>query len=157
MTVGTLAGIGVVLQVHTPQALAIATGALCGLVAGHLVTPDVDHPSTTIEEGRFLRTFGGLGHVWVAFWWPYRLVFHHRGWSHTVPVGTLSRVFYLAGPAYLIYWLSGVSLSPEQIAYLPAFALCMLAGWMLQDLMHLALDGLLFSFLAPKKGQSFHG
>ena len=157
LAIGTLLGIAFVLERPTAPALAAAAGAWCGLVAGHLVTPDIDHPKTTIEEGRFLRVFGLLGYLWMGFWWPYRLFFHHRGWSHTVPVGTLSRVLYLAGPAYLLWLFSGLSLSPEQIAYLPAFALCMLAGWMLQDLVHLALDGLLFSFLVPRKGQSFHG
>lgn len=157
MTVGTLAGLAAIVQVHTPQALAIAAGAWCGLIAGHLVTPDVDHPMTTIEEGRFLRLLGPLGRLWQAFWWPYTELFTHRGWSHTVPVGTLTRAAYLAGPAYLIYWLSGVTLSPEQVVYLPVFALAFFAGWMFQDMTHLALDGLLFSFLVPKKGQNFHG
>ena len=156
LAAGTLLGLAFVLERHTAPALAGVAGVWFGLVAGHLVTPDIDHPMTTIEEWRFRRTFGFLGRLWSAFWLPYRLFFHHRGWSHTVPVGTLSRVIYLAGPAYLLWLFSGLQLSPEQIAYLPAFALCMLAGWMLQDLVHLALDGLLFTFLMPKKGQSFH-
>lgn len=151
LAAGTLLGIGIILQSPTAPALAGVAGTWCGLVAGHLVTPDIDHHHTTIEEGRFLRVFGLLGWLWIAFWWPYRQVFRHRGWSHTVPVGTLSRVLYLAGPAYLLYWFSGATLSPEQIAYLPPFTLAFLAGWMLQDLVHLALDGLLFSFLIPRK------
>ena len=80
-----------------------AGAGVLGLVAGHLVTPDLDVDAITHEERRALRA-GCFGWAWVAWWWPYARLMAHRGLSHAPLLGTLTRAVYLLWPIAIKVW-----------------------------------------------------
>lgn len=134
--------------------------------------PDWDANSTLEEEGKW-RAIPVVGRFLYAFiFWlraPYAALFRHRGWSHFTPIGTLTRLLYLALVTVvlnLLYmgWLAvrvaGGGLSPEAlqtalptggllwmvVAVLrwarerPGLALGMLIGILVCDFIHQVLD-----------------
>lgn len=138
-----LAGGAIALAVApSPLTLALVAGATIGAGAGHLVTPDLDLRRRTYEEGRVIRILGLPGYLWLAYWYPYAVVMRHRGWSHTVPQGTLSRMVYLIAPAAILAWLFGLRPDVVSVQYLTYAALMCVTAWFLQDLSHLTMDGL---------------
>jgi uncharacterized metal-binding protein len=80
---------------HTPQEL-IVTGGVSYIFATYFLSPDLDlEYSGPSSRWRILR----------LFWKPYSWLFHHRGLSHSLLFGTLTRLTYLAA---LTTGLSGV-------------------------------------------------
>lgn len=117
-----------------------AAGFFCGLFLGLVAGPDMDLRRMTYSKRRMPRW-------WRIIWWPYGRLMRHRGWSHTVPQGTLSRLFYLLiiPEILLIFSLSQLGeIEWQALAYYQVLFLvpCSIA-WMIQDLIHLRRDGLL--------------
>ena len=73
------------------QAGALFAGAY--LFSSLLLSPDLD-----LRYNRSRRRWGLLGFIWI----PYTKVFKHRGVSHSVLLGTLTRLGYLGVLALLI-------------------------------------------------------
>ncbi len=63
----------------------IATGAITAILGTLLLSPDNDTFSHPIKNWGLLR----------FFWLPYRKIFTHRGFSHSFPVGSITRIAYL--------------------------------------------------------------
>lgn len=110
----------------------LAVGFPLGLVIGHILTPDIDHHWTTIEELRMKHYSRILGGVWSLYWWPYQRFHSHRGKSHTPFLGTLGRFL------YLLWWPLVLTASWGMGVWL--FWLFVFAGMCAQDLTHLRLD-----------------
>lgn len=137
------------------QSIYWVTPFLVGLVNGFLVTPDIDQNGTTTEESRFLLVpFIGriLFILFATYWYPYALLFKHRGWSHIPVFGTLSRFAYELLVNSLLFLLvedQGIKdlvASVDPGPWLGVF----LAGWMIQDFGHLLFDTQLVSKVAAK-------
>lgn len=126
----------------SPVVVALAAGAVLGATGGLMVTPDIDQNDITHEERRLIKFFAPLGWLWTLFWLPYSLVMPHRGMSHTVPQGTLSRVLYIGIPLVLLAWAFDLRPSPVVVQYLPYSIGTFLACWFMQDMVHLIQDGL---------------
>lgn len=73
------------------QAGALFAGAY--LFSSLLLSPDLD-----LRHNRSRRRWGLLGFIWV----PYTKIFKHRGVSHSLLLGTLTRLGYLGVLALLI-------------------------------------------------------
>lgn len=127
-----------------------------GLINGLLVTPDIDmDQGITHEEARWRRIpiIGFLAFmIFATFWYPYSLAVPHRGISHVLIIGTLTRFFYQFAGAF--FWLATItawwySRSPREflspyiadLEMLAAFSLPFLVGWVIQDIGHLIYDG----------------
>lgn len=103
-------------------------GLFIGAILGHLITPDIDHHWTTYEEHRMYKINRALGFLWQWYWAPYQWVFKHRGLSHVLFLGTLTRFTYV-----LWYPLSAY---PEYyLVYIYVYV-----TWFIQDYIHLILD-----------------
>ena len=126
----------------SPTTAALAAGAVLGATGGLAVTPDIDQSSITHEERRLIRLFAPVGYLWTLFWLPYGVAFAHRGFSHTVPQGTLTRMLYIGIPCAVLAWLLGLRPSVVEVQYLLIGCGGLAVTWMLQDILHLMLDGL---------------
>ena len=140
-------GLSALAFIYFPEyALEFATGCLIGL----LVTPDldIDHRSYTEE---LMWEFPPFGWVFQQLYYGYALLFRHRGWSHNIIVGTLSRVVWTALIALLIAaiisgiatWLNiyaGSALTTAKVVILFMLHPILLLGWWAQDANHLLLD-----------------
>lgn len=142
LTLVVAAGAAGIYLAPSPTTVALTAGAVLGAMGGLAVTPDIDQKGITHEERRLIRLFFLLGYLWVLIWLPYGLVFAHRGWSHTVPQGTLSRMLYIGVPLATIAWLLGLRPDGVSVQYLLLGGGAVAAAWMLQDILHLMLDGL---------------
>lgn len=111
----------------------LAVGFPIGLVIGHILTPDIDHHWTTIEELKMRQYSRFVGRLWSIYWWPYQRMHPHRGRSHTPFLGTLGRF------VYLLWWPLLLTASWGVEVWL--FWLFVFAGMCVQDLTHLRLDG----------------
>lgn len=141
-TVVLAAGVLAVVALPRVETFAVVAGLVSGAMIGHLVTPDIDQRSITVEERRVLRLLGLPGYLWILYWYPYALAMRHRGWSHTVPQGTISRIAYLCLPLALLAWAINVHLRAVSLRYIMYFTVALVVGWMAQDITHLTLDGL---------------
>ena len=139
---------------------------LAGEMLGLLLTPDIDLPGRTHEEWRLLKRLPIIGKLWLMFWAGYGQGFKHRGVSHWPIIGTATRLLWLFSPLLLfnlglaimeglgwadVYWWPGTGLLMVPGAIWLAF----LAGWVIQDLFHLLLDGMLFPRRRKKKRKKF--
>jgi uncharacterized metal-binding protein len=75
--------------------------AVSGCFSGIFISPDLDIPTRTVSETTLLRWSWGVGYLWIALWYPYAILFRHRGISHCLVVGTCTRLLYLLGWAFL--------------------------------------------------------
>lgn len=137
-----LAVLGATLYVIAPRLpVDLAAGATIGAILGTLCTPDIDHHVTTQEERRFYQWFGFIGGgLWELFWRGYARTHPHRGSSHAPIVGTAGRWAYAAIRLSPLIALALYQLWPLWLAWLPAL-LCAFLFNVLQDLVHLILDG----------------
>lgn len=103
-------------------------GLYVGAILGHLITPDIDHHWVTYEEQRIFRINRLLGWLWYCYWFPYQWAFRHRGLSHVLLIGTLSRFSYLLWYPVIAY--------PEHYP----FYVFVFITWFIQDYTHLILD-----------------
>lgn len=118
-------------QAVLPEATPVFTVSY--LVGGLMLSPDLDTPSKPFHRWRGLK----------GFWLPYQQLFKHRGASHWIAIGTLSRVLYLLSPLIVLGGIAGVDLVALTIDYW-RWAVVVFAGIELSAWTHLAADGLLF-------------
>jgi uncharacterized metal-binding protein len=86
-----------------------------GSLTGLYVHPDLDiqyvtsNPRTLIHSHRkVLNTFGDLGWLWVALWWPYAKLIPHRSMVSHYPIySTIIRLLYLGVLSFGLWRLSG--------------------------------------------------
>lgn len=115
------------------------TGALFAgayLFSSLLLSPDLD-----LRHNRSRRRWGLLGFIWI----PYTKIFKHRGVSHSVFLGTLTRLGYLGVLALLIaFGLSSLNIraisldSPAPIDL--KLVGILLAGLWLPNIVHTMTD-----------------
>jgi uncharacterized metal-binding protein len=117
---------------ESPQKAAFALGMLVGV----LITPDLDLPGITYEERRMLDINEKIGNLWMLFTKPYSKLFKHRGISHWLVLGTLTRLPYGLLLLLPLWQLSRLvfSLNVEPLL------LYIFAGWTLQDAIHIVTD-----------------
>lgn len=121
-----------------------ASGAAVVLFAGAYLcsslwlSPDLD-----LRQNETRRRWGLLGFVWM----PYTKIFKHRGVSHSLLFGTLTRLGYLGLLAVLIAWgLSYFNLWSIPVAQLASTRLdlwlvgILLAGLWLPNMLHASVD-----------------
>lgn len=135
----SLAATGVAAVAYaTYQPLPIETAAFAGMgmLAGCLITPDLDVDGRTHEEAAFYKVpiVGPLlGLLWQTYWVPYALAIPHRSWlSHDPLVGTALRMVYTLAIPIVLGWLV-----PRWEWVLPVYA-----GWAVVDLVHIVMDAL---------------
>lgn len=119
----------------------LAAGLVTGLVIGKYASPDVrdQEDVRNFPEHEVYRELGYLpGLLWQGYWEFLASKIEHRSWKSHLP-----------GPATLIAWLwlfvpilaiCGM-VYPEWLLPILTFSLLTFPGWMLQDAIHLALDG----------------
>lgn len=128
---------------------------LAGAIVGALVTPDADQEVKTFPEHLLLDIplIGKyVGAIFIGYWMPYAVWCKHRGTSHMLFLGTLTRVawslvciltmvFFAVGVAWKFgdpqaTWdsLAGFVFKPRSFGFYFA--------WWLQDWSHLMLDGI---------------
>jgi uncharacterized metal-binding protein len=116
------------------QAGALFAGAY--LFSSLLLSPDLD-----LRHNRSRRRWGLLGFIWI----PYTKIFKHRGVSHSVLWGTLTRLGYLGLLALLIaFALKSIWAVPLDSLAAPPMDLKMLslliAGLWLPNIIHTLTD-----------------
>ena len=117
------------------------TAFVAGLVVGHYGTPDVRDQHVQINEGeRQVREhFGVIAfRLWVAIWWLPAYMIPHRSWLSHLPI-----VATCLAAAWL-YWLPLAMLWYYEPMWFDVAMVLMpyhVAGWALQDGVHLAQDG----------------
>ncbi len=102
--------------------------SLSYLFATFFLSPDLDINSTPYRRWGSLR----------VLWWPYKVVFRHRGFSHHPVIGPLSIVLNLALMVIVLLMLSGTDL--HRIP--SAFIISSIAGIVLSMEVHIIADGL---------------
>jgi len=118
------------------EGMAIFVGAY--LFSSLLLSPDLD-----LRHNRSRRRWGLLGFLWI----PYTKIFKHRGVSHSLLFGTLTRLGYLGLIALVIAW--GLSyfnvwaIHPDALRTFPLdlklFSL-LIAGLWLPNIIHTLTD-----------------
>jgi len=98
-----------------------------GLVLGTIITPDYDFDKIYIKK--IIKKIPVIGLFWNLYWYPYSLFFKHRGLSHNLLLGTLTRFIYLFFPI-LFFMYDNLQISHINI----------IIGWYLQDFIHYILD-----------------
>jgi uncharacterized metal-binding protein len=132
-----------------------ALSLMAGSILGWLMPPDLDLPNRTHDEHRIMNLNPILGRLWVGFWASYGQVFGHRGISHWPIIGTLTRILWLF--RHLILFVvflalletaNYIDINVDFLNIEPNLYVLggILIGWIGQDLVHLALDGILFGF-----------
>lgn len=118
----------------SPAWVALVTG----LIVGHYATPDVrdQHQKRNYGEHMVSRHYGCFaGWIWTAIWWlPAKIIPHRRWGSHLPIVAT-------AIAALWLYWLPWLILRSYGVDVPVDLMLWHLAGWSVQDFVHLAQDG----------------
>ncbi len=102
-------------------------------VGSYLVTPDLDLAER--QRVRPLKRWGPF--AWI--WWPYGLLFKHRGLSHHWLLGPLSRLGYLLLIGAAFGFLRGVDLGAWASAH-PRGLAGFILGYVLAEWSHLLLD-----------------
>ncbi len=145
--------------------------AFIGCLAGIFITPDLDLQALSTAEVIWVKVpvVGyTMMHFWSWFWFPYASLFKHRGSSHSVLKGTLSRIVYLliwipvvltviTLMSYLVLHLQGVSvghinLETSVIAFLKFilnsvwYILCFCVGLFVSDVGHILRDNKVWKF-----------
>lgn len=99
------------------------------------LSPDLDIESTPYKRWGLLR----------FFWWPYKVIFKHRGFSHNPILGPLSIVANLAIIVALLLLLVGVDLHTIPLK----FILVAILGMVLSMEIHIASDFLVSKIRRP--------
>jgi uncharacterized metal-binding protein len=130
-------GFGLVSQeLHNPSLLWV--GAIAYTVGITHLSPDLD-----LKSNPYRRWFL-LGFIWH----PYQSICPHRGFSHDILVGTLSRVLWLLLPLIAIagFYLNATA-TPFSMTVDKQAIVIALIGLELSAWVHLALDGILLERL----------
>lgn len=127
---------GVFLGVEWDE-LVVFTAAYAG--ASLLLSPDLD-----LADSDVTRRWGLLR----LLWWPYTKFFRHRGLSHSIVFGPLTRVLYLGFLAACIWGASYLALGLRVGWKLPPAKSvgAFFAGIYLSNLLHVFLDKLVSIF-----------
>ena len=114
---------------------------IAGLIVGHYATPDVRDQHQSVNEGERMarRDFGKMaGRLWTLIWWLPAKAIPHRSWlSHLPGPATLLAAAWLYGVPLLALWMY----QQQWFALLWSLKWWHVAGWALQDAVHLAQDG----------------
>jgi uncharacterized metal-binding protein len=109
-----------------------------------LLSPDLDLAEQNVSSK---KAWGLLGFLW----YPYGVLFSHRGLSHTWVVGPLTRLVYLAllllPVVLLIWWFMPKLIHWEQFSFQYEHWISALVGYYLSQWLHLVADG-----IAPDQG-----
>lgn len=104
-----IAAIGLTGGIIWPVVTAPALVAALGVVAGAVLSPDLDQPMITWSEWFVIKLLPPLswipGLLMVGYWLPYSLMMKHRGVSHWPVIGTLTRIAYMLPIGYLTHIL----------------------------------------------------
>lgn len=113
-----------------------------GLLLGTIITPDYDFDKIYIKK--IIKKIPVLGFLWNLYWYPYSKLFKHRGLSHNVLLGTLTRVLYLNLPILLFCLFNNIYIYNNTYIYI-------LLGWYIQDFVHYILDSKLIKSIIKLK------
>lgn len=94
--------------------------------ATFFLSPDLDTKSRSYKRWKMLR----------ILWWPYRIIFKHRGFSHNIVLGPISIILNLALIAVSIIVYTGIE--PESIPL--RLAIAIIAGIVLSIDVHIISD-----------------
>ncbi len=117
-----------------PDPVRLGSFALAYLIASLFLTPDLD-----LHKNGARRRWGPLGFLWV----PYSKVFKHRGVSHHLLLGMVTRVGYLtllAGTGLAGAYYAGMTLPPVQWAPNWPLISAVAAGLYLPNVLHVLYD-----------------
>ena len=102
-----VAAVGLMGGIIWPVVTVPALVAALGVVAGAILSPDLDQPMITWSEWFIIKLLPPLswipGLLMVAYWLPYSLMMKHRGVSHWPVIGTLTRIAYMIPVGYLVH------------------------------------------------------
>jgi uncharacterized metal-binding protein len=139
LALGPIAALGFGLvsqQLHNPSLLWV--GAIAYTVGITHLSPDLDLKSNPYHRWSLLK----------FIWHPYQSVCPHRGFSHDILIGTLSRVLYLLLPLMAIAGLYlNATATPFDVTVSTQAIVVALIGLELSAWVHLALDGILIERL----------
>jgi uncharacterized metal-binding protein len=130
---------GGVLSYHFGQPPAEIIALTGGVLAGLVLTPDLDVDNGNISR-RIVRRSAGLvpAFFWSLFWFPYARIMPHRSHlSHMPVLGTSLRLLYIAILPAMVFWLSGGLLAPFD---LPMWGWWAFAGLVMADTLHFVMD-----------------
>ncbi|MEL4304673.1 DUF2227 family putative metal-binding protein [Methanococcoides sp. LMO-2] len=113
----------------------IALFSMSYLFGTFFLSPDLDIESTPYKRWGVLR----------FIWWPYKVIFKHRGISHNPILGPLSIVANLAVIVALLLLLAGVDLHTVPLR----FAVVAIVGVMLSIEVHIISDFLVSKMKDP--------
>jgi uncharacterized metal-binding protein len=127
-----------------PDWTELALFASAYLMTSLFLSPDLD-----LHKNSTRRRWGVLGFIWA----PYSTFFKHRGLSHSLIIGPLTRLIYLSIVVGLILYgltVAGVTLPKEPLSWLSEDLLFVLAaGIYLSNIMHVLLDRTVTLFKRP--------
>jgi len=110
-----------------------------------LVNPDTDQEGMDRNEHRLVRNTLGCGFIWLAVWYPYAVMFRHRGLSHVPIIGTLTRAAYMGAVLVLLAVAIEAVGSYRLVLDWPGTitAVCgVVIGMAASDLLHWVMDGM---------------
>lgn len=105
------------------------------LFATFFLSPDLDIESKSYKRWGVLK----------IIWWPYKVIFKHRGFSHNPVIGPLSIVINLAVVVAVLLLLMGVDLHRVPLR----FTLVAMAGIVLSMEVHIVSDLLISKMKSP--------
>lgn len=103
--------------------------SLSYLFATFFLSPDLDTKSRSYKRWKILR----------ILWWPYRIIFKHRGVSHNVVLGPLSILLNLVLIGFALVILAGIEVRPIPLR----FAVAVIVGIVLSIDVHIISDSLI--------------
>jgi uncharacterized metal-binding protein len=118
------------------EELAVFAGTY--LFSSLFFSPDLD-----LRRNSSRRRWGPLGFIWT----PYTKVFKHRGVSHSLVFGTMTRLLYLTALSGLV--LMGLLYAGMAMPHLkvpPRLLLIAYAGLAIPNILHATLDRLVSAF-----------
>ncbi len=153
-----MTGASVWIPLPIEQIIGIAVGSFLG----GIITPDLDIAYRTYEKNRVYRFNPTLGGLWHLYWFPYGWLMRHRGLSHWLFLGTLTRAVYLILPFFLLYlyffwwyplgcnqnawwcmqnsWMNLTNSATAPFFRLPPAVYYAFGAWVIQDIVHILLD-----------------
>ncbi|MBI1729422.1 metal-binding protein [Candidatus Acetothermia bacterium] len=118
-----------------PGWMEITLFATAYLLTSLFLSPDLD-----LHKNSARRRWGVLGFIWA----PYSTFFKHRGISHSLIIGPLTRLIYLSIVVGLVLYglkVAGVALPKAQVSWVNEdLLLALAAGIYLSNMMHVLLD-----------------
>ena len=101
------------------------------LASSLLLSPDLD-----LKENRARRRWGFLHFIW----WPYVKVFKHRGMSHSLLFGPITRLGYLAFLVALVLFVLKISLPQLSLNMSAPVLVTLISGLYAPNVLHVLLD-----------------